>query len=130
MDSATLSWAENQSAPVSTAEELDQRLDALDEQARDSQPFVAELVRPDGAVLSIGLGRDASVLNYSASADPPSFTSCDPDGGQNGTIVFHYYGHWSEFPADAAVPMDDAREAVRSFFADGQRPSNIAWRQD
>jgi immunity protein Imm1 of predicted polymorphic toxin system len=83
------------------------------------------------AALSIGLGRDRSALNYMSSPDPPYFTSHDPDSDdEDGTVVFFYYGHWSEFPADAAVPIDDAREAVRSFFADGQRPSNIAWRQD
>jgi Immunity protein Imm1 len=39
-------------------------------------------------------------------------------------------GTRSEFPADAAVRMDDAREAVRRFFATGERPDNIDWRMD
>ena len=126
----TISWAENETAPVASVDELDQRLDTLDAQARESEPFVAELVRPDGAVLSIGLGRDRSVLNHSASADPPYYTSYDPEADDDGTIVFHFYGHWSEFPGDAAVAMVEAREAARRFFESGERSDSIHWRQD
>jgi hypothetical protein len=126
----TLSWAENENVPVHTVQELDERLDALDRQARASQPLVAGLERPDGAALSIGLGRDRSVLNYMRSPDPPYFTSHDEQADTDGTVVFFYYGHWSEFPADAAVPMDDAREAARRFFRTGERPDNIDWRMD
>jgi hypothetical protein len=126
----TLSWAENESVPVHTVQELDERLDELDRQARASQPLVAGLERPDGAALSIGLGRDRSVLNYMSSPDPPYFTSHDEEADTDGTVVFFYYGHWSEFPADAAVPMADAREAARRFFETGERPDNIAWQMD
>jgi hypothetical protein len=126
----TLSWAEGKSATVASVDELDERLDALDAEAREGDPFVAEVARPDGAVLSIGLGRDASVLNYSASPDPPYYTSHSPGGSGDESPVFYYYGHWSEFRPDAAVPMENAREAVRVFFRTGDRPDNIDWRQD
>ena len=127
---ATLSWAEDGSAPVHSVQELDERLDDLERQARDHQPLVAGIERPNGAALSIGLGRDRSVLNYMSSPDPPYFTSHDEQGDVDGTVVFYYYGHWSEFPADAAVPMGDAREAARRFFRSGERPDNIDWRMD
>jgi Immunity protein Imm1 len=90
----------------------------------------AGLERPDGAALSIGLGRDHSVLNYMSSPYPPYFTSHDEEADTDGTVVFFYYGHWSEFPADAAVPMADAREAARRFFETGERPDNVAWQMD
>jgi hypothetical protein len=127
---ATLSWAEDGSAPVRSVQELDERLDELDRQARADQPLVAGIERPDGAALSIGLGRDRSVLSFMASPDPPYFTSHDQEGESDGTVVFYYYGHWSEFPADAAVPMGDAREAARRFLSTGERPDNIDWRMD
>lgn len=126
----TLSWGDDEKAPIRSVQELDERLDALDRQAEASQPFIAELVRPDGAVLSLGVGREYSVLNYSASPDPPYYTSHSADGGEAATVVFYYYGHESEFPGDAAVPMSDAREAARRFFVDGQRPDNLDWQQD
>ncbi|WP_369076826.1 Imm1 family immunity protein [Actinoplanes digitatis] len=37
-------------------------------------------------------------------------------------VVFHYYGHWSEFPPSAAVPIADAVEAVRYFCEHGKLP--------
>jgi hypothetical protein len=127
---ATLSWAEDESVPVHSVQELDERLDELDRRARDDLPLVAGIERADGKALSIGLGRDRSVLNYMSSLDPPYFTSHDENADEGGTIVFYYYGHESEFPADAAVPMEDAREAVRRFFETGERPENLDWRMD
>jgi Immunity protein Imm1 len=126
----TVSWADDEKAPVRTVEELDARLDALDEQAREGEPLIAEIVRPDGAVLTIGLGRDSSVLNYSASLDPPYYTSHSDDSPEDENVVFYYYGHWSEFLPEMAVPKDDAREAARLFFSDGERPNNVGWRLD
>jgi hypothetical protein len=76
--SATLSWAADEAASVSTVDELNERLDALDRQARDGDPFAVTLERPDGRVLSLTVGRDRSVVNYMASADPPYFASHDP----------------------------------------------------
>jgi hypothetical protein len=126
----TISWAENETAPATTVEQLDEQLDSLDAQARNSRPFIAELAHPNGAVLSIGLGRDRSVLNHSASPDPPYYTSHDPEAEAGGTAVFFFYGHESEFPADAAVPIADARDAAREFLQTGERPENIEWRMD
>jgi hypothetical protein len=127
---ATLSWAEDASVPVYSVRELDERLDELERQAREAQPLVAGIERPDGTALSIGLGRDRSVLNYMSSLDPPYFTSHDPESDEDGTVVFYYYGHWSEYSADAAVPMDEAREAARRFLETGERPQNIDWQID
>jgi Immunity protein Imm1 len=129
---ATLSWASDASVPVGSVRELDERLDELDRQAReDDKPLVAGIQQPDGRALSIGLGRDRSVLNYMASLDPPYYTSHDPEVDDNGDwVVFYYYGHWSEYPEDAAVPMDDAREAAHRFLETGERPENIDWRMD
>lgn len=126
----TVGWAEGESAEVTSVDELDQRLDALDEQARDSEPFAVTLERPDGATLSIVLGRDWSIVNHMASLDPPYYTSYDPHADADGTVVFYYYGHWSELPTDCTIPVQDAREAARRFFSDGQRPENIDWRED
>jgi hypothetical protein len=43
--------------------------------------------------------------------------------------VFYLHGHYSDFPPDAAVPAGAAVEAMRRFYATGQRPDNIAWQQ-
>jgi hypothetical protein len=126
----TLSWAEGESAAVPNTAKLDELLDELDHQAADGRPFVATLERPDGKVLGLTVGDERSIVTYMASADPPYFSSHDPESDEAGTVVYDFFGHFSESPADAAVPMDDAREAARRFFRTGERPENIAWRMD
>ena len=43
--------------------------------------------------------------------------------------VFSYRGRYSDFPPSAAIPVDEAREAMRLFFRSGRRPTNIAWQE-
>jgi len=129
---ATLSWAEDQSVPIHGPQELDKTLDALACQAEyDKHPLIVELVQPNDATLSIGVGRDESVLNYSRSPDPPYYTSLgDQDQDESDVVAYYYYGHWSEFPRRSCVPNDKAREAARRFLTDGERPNNVRWTQD
>jgi Immunity protein Imm1 len=126
----TVSGEDALEVPVSTVEELDAELDRLEAETDDDRPVMAEIVRPEGPSLTIGLGRDHSVMTYIASDAGPYFTSHSGDSAQDGTVAFYYGGHESEFIAEAAVPVADAREAARRFFADGHRPENIDWRQD
>jgi Immunity protein Imm1 len=127
----TVSGDGDREAPVRTVEELDAELDRLDREADAERPPMAEIVRPDGTAMTIGLGReDYSVVTYMASEAGPYFTSHGGEDSENGVVAFYYGGHESEFLADATVPVEDAREAVRLFFADGERPGNVDWRQE
>jgi hypothetical protein len=126
----TVSGEDAREVPVRTVEELDAELDRLDRETPEDRPLMAEIVRPEGPSLTIGLGRDHSVVTYIASDAGPYFTSHSGDSSRAGTVAFYYGGHESEFLADAAVPVEDAREAARLFFADGERPDNLDWRQD
>jgi hypothetical protein len=90
---------------------------------------MAELISPAGDSLALGLGRAVSVLSWvSASQDPPYFAS-QGDLEAEGTIVFHYYRDWSEFPLWSALPLTAARLATREFFLSGKRPSSVIWRE-
>lgn len=126
-----IAWADGEAVEANSAAELDARLDELDRRARENDyPVIVDLVHSRGPVVTVGVGSDVSVLNYSASEDPPYFTSRNPESDQDGTVVFYYFGASSEFNADNVVPMSAAREAARRFFADGQRPDNLDWQQD
>jgi hypothetical protein len=122
-----LEWDRNSEADVSTLTELDALVDRLEESAV-GEPFLVELVAPDGASLSVGLGRPTTVVNYtSGSLDPPYFQSLGDQGDDE--LVFWYRGEWSEFPPESAVPRDVGREALRRFFTEGHRPENVVWRE-
>lgn len=127
-DTPKLSWDEQATmVPVTSEAELMQRLDELAAQAGETPPIV-ELYQPDGSSLSIGVGRERSVVVHIESVDQPDWISSgDPSRGE--LPVFYFHGHHSEFPPGSAVPVEDAIEAMRRFYSTGQRPDNIAWQQ-
>jgi hypothetical protein len=120
-------WTENRVALVDSVEALDRLLDDLNEEAR-LKPFMAELQSANSDTMSIGLGRDVSVLSWvQASGDPPYFASKGAGDNRNAVEVFFYRGQWSEFPAWSTIPVGLAREAMRRFFRSGTLPENVTW---
>jgi Immunity protein Imm1 len=113
--------------PVRSEQELLDRLREIAAHAGEAPPLV-ELYQPDGSSLAIGVGAERSVVTFIPSPDEPDWLSRgeDDDGAPP---VFYLHGHYSDFSPDAAVPADAAVEAMRRFYATGQRPDNIAWQQ-
>ncbi len=126
---ARLRWA-NSEMHVGTIDEMDALLDTLHDDAVRTEPMLVSVeLMPSGDSLSIGLGRDVSVLNYVAgTGDPPYFTS---SGGPRGdaTVHFFYMGEWSEYLLENAVPVGVARQAIRHFWATGKLDPNVAWEE-
>lgn len=126
---ARLVWGTSGQAGVSSVEDLDRLLDRLTRDAKNTEPFIVELVADDGSTLSIGLGRELSVVNYvSASLDPPYLQSVG-DGDNQEDLVFYYRSDWSEFALDSAVPAARAKAALRRFFETAELPDNIDWKE-
>lgn len=125
---ARLEWETTQTEVRSVAD-LDQALDRLTAEAKATRPFVAQLFAADGTSLAMGLGRDSTVMSYiPANLDPPYFHSVGTQDGE--ALVFYFGGDWSEFPGKQALPMNEAREAMRRFFANPSLPANIEWEED
>lgn len=127
--SMELAWGETDRASVQSVRELDWYLDRLSRQALKGDPFIVQLRNEAGASLSMGLGRPESVVNHRASADPPYYTSVG-DPNADGLSVFYYFGQWTELHRKHAIPVEQAREAMRLFVATGLRPDNITWEMD
>lgn len=126
---ASLIWGEDESAMVRDAEELDALLDRLTREAEQGEPFVVELVGDAGASLSVGIGRPMSVANYvSASLEPPYLQSVG-SSSEVDEISFHYQGAWSEYPSRCAIPVEQARAALRRFLNAEAAPDNIVWEE-
>src|SRR5688572_13607150 len=81
---------------VKDIEELDKFLSEAKEDAKKSHT-VAVLENAKGAVLTFGLGRSKSVLDYMETLDPPYFHS-KGKGSEEDSIVFFIEGQWTEFP--------------------------------
>jgi hypothetical protein len=123
---------------VRTTEELQAALERLASSAK-KRPFIVELFGESGASISIGLGRDISVVNVaSAGGNPPYWQSVRKEnesryremslsGDDGEPIVFYYGGQWSEFPPTSGVPTVDALRAMQEFFRKEELPDHIQW---
>jgi hypothetical protein len=122
-----LEWGESGVAEVATLAEMDELIDRLTADSAE-RPIVVELVSPNGATISIGVGRSVTVVNYvGPTLDPPYLQSLG-DGGDD-EVVFFYRGEWSEYPPESAVPVEVGRQALRDFFATGELPSALEWQE-
>jgi immunity protein Imm1 of predicted polymorphic toxin system len=122
----TLSWDEKATeVPVRSEGELLARLHDIASEAGETPPLVS-LSNPDGGALTIGLGREYSVVNYIRSVDEPDWISRGTLG-RDESPVFYFHGHYSEFTPGSAVSVDEAVEAMLRFFRTGRRPENLEW---
>jgi hypothetical protein len=71
-----------------------------------------ELTRPDGASLTIGTDGQRSVLVWVNSLGNSSHTISEQLGA---TLIYDYFGSWSEVPAQWTVSLPDALAAARRF---------------
>jgi hypothetical protein len=98
---AKITWRSDNAGLVVTSD--DELRYVLSEAGHDAarQPLIAEVTLDDGESLSIGLGREVSVLSYvGASKNPPYFSSQGSPRVKDGEgVVFFYYGHWVGVPS-------------------------------
>lgn len=125
---ALLEWGEENKQAIETTNELDALLDDLVATAREN-PFLVELVCGDAGSLSLGLGHDATVLDYvPADLNPPYLQSVGGDASQK-SLWFRFRGDMSEFPPQAAIPNEVGRDALRYFLETGELTPRVSWRE-
>jgi hypothetical protein len=125
---ARLAWSESGDAEVQDLSQLRSLLEDLNRKARH-RPFFAVLKLEGVGSLTIGVGREQSVLSYTqASGEPPypHSVGANPKGG-SASIVFDYWEEPTEVPLSAAIPADLAMRAVEFFFLRGELPSFVEW---
>jgi hypothetical protein len=113
---------------INTIGELDELLDRIQATALAEAPPLIALDRPDQQrSLVVGLRGGVGLLNFVDlnDADGGAVSKADNDGAE--TPPYFYCGHWTEFPTDAELPVDDVRAAAREYLATGQRPTNVTW---
>jgi Immunity protein Imm1 len=127
---ATVSWNGGQKH-IENESQLLTLLDELDQSQLPESPDMADIL-PDGSetTLTIGLGRDETVLSLTpVSGDPPHFAG-KGDPAAQGFVVFFYGGSYSEFPRSYAIPKSIGRQVAAAFVASGgQRPTAIHWEE-
>lgn len=129
---AIVKWGKSESTSVvESIEELEALLDRLHLDAAKGEPILVTVERvQDGDSLTIGVGREMSVLNFvSSDGDPPYFISRGDNNDDDQTVHFYFMGSWSEFPLKNTVPLERARAAIRHFWKTGVRDPTIGWEE-
>ena len=111
---------------VRSCDELRSLLRELDRQFVE-KPAMVDVEAPTGAVLTLGLGAEASVLSYVEDPErPPYYASRGRQTG-DGSVWFDYQGSASEFPIKQVIPTGDALKAAEEFCRTGSQPATVQW---
>jgi hypothetical protein len=104
--------------------ELDAELDRLTAQCHE-KPMIVEVIDAGGNSLSIGLGRDKTLVHLVPTAGP--YLASVGDVSAPGTSVFYFHGEWTEVRQSQLIPIPAARNAVRHWYMTGELTSDIRW---
>lgn len=121
----TAEW-DGKSEVVADEGELIALLDRISRESRTS-PRLVDLVAPDGAVLSIGVGAPLTVLSFSRSPDGPYFSSRGPMNGDEPSVWFSYNGEPTEFQRHKAIDPDLATRVASDFLSSGELSKLVDW---
>ncbi|HEX4212306.1 MAG TPA: Imm1 family immunity protein [Candidatus Dormibacteraeota bacterium] len=121
----TAEW-DGKSEVVADEGELFALLDRISRESREA-PLLVDLVSPDGAVLSIGVGAPVTVLSFSQSPDGPYYSSRGQVEADEPSVWFSYNGAPTEFQRHKAIDADLAMRAASAFLSTGQRSSLVDW---
>jgi hypothetical protein len=124
-----LRWDRDKAERVNSIGDLERKLDRLSAEYGGDRAIIAHLISPKGETLSVGLGKELSVLNYAAPEGWPAMTSRGDRTGSE-TIIFGVSGEVTELPIQCAIPFDLARRAACDFFVSGKLPEYVQWEDD
>lgn len=120
-----VSW-NNRMEDVASLDDVECLLDSIHRETfLGEAPLVTVERQLGGNSLTIGLGRDVSILSYiPGDSNPPYLVSVGELQGDE-VIVFRFMGDWSEFPLKNGLPIAVARAAMRYFCRTGKLSESV-----
>jgi len=122
-------WAERPEVAIGTVEELDRLLDRIQQENIPSPVLVTVELQSSGDSLSIGLGRNESVLNFVSGSGNPPYWSSVGEHEEDEAVGFNFMGELSEIPLRHLIPLDLARQALRDFVRTGKLSQIVKWEE-
>lgn len=92
------------------------------------EPIVISYESDDGASLVTAVGRNLSVLSFSASSDPPYYASLG-DPTRRASEHWFFGGSYTEIPPRNLIAKAKAIEATAEFCRSGTRPTVVDWEE-
>lgn len=115
-------------ADIDSIEAFDELIAQLETKAR-SHPVMIDIIADDGRGLTLGLGRDMTVLSLTGrDGDPPYYASLGNEHTE-GMISFDYGGEKTNFRLRHAVPFRTAHTAVIQFLSQPGLPEAVRWEE-
>lgn len=129
MDPVDVGWKADEKTRVESSDALVGLVERLHRDSVRAEPMLVEIVRPSGDSLTIGVGRERTVLTFvRGDGDPPYLASVGPEHSDE-VVHFFYYGSWSEFPLRNLISWQRAIQAVRHFAQTGGLDENVQWEE-
>jgi Immunity protein Imm1 len=126
---AQLSWERNGHSYAASLEELDAKVDELEEEARQQKfPFVVQVLLDDGSGdgMHFMVGSEYSILTYFSSMGNDRL--CNALGNPEDEpilIAFSFWGAYTEARASRMVSNKKARDALREYVLHKRIPDDV-----
>ena len=108
---------------VGSTEALEEVLRDARSQRSDRGLPAVELARAEGSTLVVAQTASGAVLLWFDSMGE-SFHSVGSRGSAEQTVVFDYFGSYTEVPAEFVIPLEVGRAAALAFLA-GEHPATV-----
>jgi hypothetical protein len=116
---------------LSTVDEVDALIDRVRAESPQAAPILMDVHmsgEPYAQGLDVGIADDHGVIRYSGREWPRGVVSTGDGPADGEAHPYFYMGHWREFPANAEIPLEVIRQAVKEFMeSDGARPTCVRW---
>lgn len=128
-------WQRNDPVDVDVddSEAFDTLLDGLHDAAM-AQPVAVSLYHElPGPILIITVGGELAAAEWWPLPHSPGVASLTPPGlrrGDEDDMTIDVSGQLSTMPARRLFPAEQARAGARTFFATGERPTEIPWQPE
>jgi hypothetical protein len=94
-----------------------------------TEPLVVILNVPGAGDLAIGVGRPTAVVSHTPESGLPPYSASVGRAQDQEPLVFMLDGHWTEFPASDAIPVNTALEVMGAFLETGTISDLIDWHE-
>lgn len=112
---------------VNSIRELNELLDRESRRAERDEYFVlASIERAAGDMLLIGLGGEATSIEYYFGDGSDTSLGAVREG-ESEPVSFFAYGDESEYPPQCAIPIDVARQIIREYVEAGTLSKLVQW---
>ncbi|MCP2260675.1 Immunity protein Imm1 [Streptoalloteichus tenebrarius] len=119
---------------VATAEDVDALIDRVRSESPREAPILMDVHLsgdPYTQGLDVGVSDGRGVVRYAGRDWPRGVVSVNEQSSGDEEVAYFYMGHWRGFPANAEIPLELVRAAVKEFMeSGGARPTCIRWQPE